>query len=112
MNSVGRSIGRVTSRNRCHGVAPSIIAASSTSPEICCRAAMNSSMNVPDVVKTAIVMNMLIATLGPLIHCHHGMPRNPLPVRAAGPWSTPTTPSRMCTTPRGSASQFGPSMLR
>ena len=74
MNRVGRSIGRVTSRNRCHGVAPSIIAASSTSPEICCSAAMNSSMNVPEVVKTAMVMNMLIATLGPLIHATTGCP--------------------------------------
>jgi hypothetical protein len=111
VNRVGRSIGSVTRRNRCQGVAPSIIAASSTSPEICCSAAMNRSMKVPDVVKIAMSMNTLSATLGPLSQFHQVRPRN-WPLSAAGAWSTPTSPSRMCTTPRGSAIQFGPSMLR
>ncbi len=49
-----------------------------------CSAAMKSSMNVPDVVKMAIMMKALIATEGPASHSHHDIPRNALPASAEG----------------------------
>ena len=72
---------------------------------------MNSSMKVPEVVKIAIRMKALIATEGPASQSHHEIPRKSLPARAPGAVSTPKTPSTMCSTPRGSANQFGPSRL-
>ena len=65
-------------------------------------------MKVPDVVKTARSTSALIATLGPASHSHHEIDRNRWSVRAAGPWSMPRAPRTTCSTPRGSANQFGP----
>jgi len=62
---VGRIIGTVTCRNVRHSVAPSSAAASLTDSSIDWSAARKSSMNVPDVVKTAIRMKTHIAMLGP-----------------------------------------------
>ena len=107
---VGLSIGTVTYRNRCHAFAWSIIAASSISGPMLCRPAMNRSMNVPEVVKMAIMMKALIATDGPASHSHHEMPRNSLEASASGAVSRPKTPRTMCSTPRGSSNQFGPSI--
>jgi hypothetical protein len=112
VNSVGRSCGSVTRKNRCRALAPSIMAASSTSTGMFCSAAMNSSMKVPDVVKTAMVMKTDIAMLGPASQFHSETPSTSVSVRNAGPSSTPTAPSSTCTTPRGSSNQLGPSMLR
>ena len=55
----------MTRQKRCQPFAPSIMAASSISAPMFCSAAMNSSMNVPLVVKIAIMMNADIATDGP-----------------------------------------------
>src|SRR3546814_13121214 len=84
------------------------MAASSMSPEMFCSAAMNSSMNVPDVVNTAMRMNADMATDGPANQSHHVTPRKPLCVRAAGPDCTPKIPRKLWMTPRGSLNQLGP----
>ena len=65
MKSAGRIIGRVTYGTCVHSLAPSSAAASLTDSSMLCSAARNSSMNVPEVVKTAIMMNTHMATLGP-----------------------------------------------
>ena len=51
-----------------------------------------------------------MATLGPASQSHHESDRNPWSTNGPGPSSTPTTPSSTCSTPRGSANQFGPLM--
>ena len=81
VKSVGFNIGRVTEKNLRKAPAPSIRAASSISPLTFCNAARNSSMKVPDVVKTARMMSVVIATEGPEIHCHQLMPRGPSPAQ-------------------------------
>ncbi len=101
VNSTGLSWGRVTRQKRCQPFAPSIIAASCTSAPMFCRPAMNRSMKVPEVVKTAMRMNADIATEGPASQSHHETPSIVLPVRNAGPLVTPTAPSRLCTTRTG-----------
>ena len=82
---VGRSIGRVRWRNRCHALAPSTIPASSISSPMLFSAAMNSSMNVPEVVKTAISTKADIATDGPASQSHQLTPRKSCSVRPLGP---------------------------
>jgi hypothetical protein len=109
VNSVGRSCGRVTRQKRCQAFAPSIIAASCTSPPRFCSAAMNSSMKVPLVVKTAISTKALIATEGPANQSHQLTPSRSWSVRNAGP-VTPIAPRALWTTPLGSWNQAGPSI--
>ena len=107
--SVGRNIGSVTSRNRCHAVAPSTSLASSTSSFMFCRPARNISMNVPDVVHTTSVMITTIATDGPENQSHQDRLKNSCRAQP-GAESTPTTPSAWWKTPRESAVQLGPWM--
>ena len=71
---------------------------------------MNSSMKVPDMVKIAIRMNADIAIDGPASHST-AIPRTSVDASAAGSELTPSQPSMTCSTPRGSANQFGPLML-
>ena len=52
-----------------------------------------------------------IAIDGPASHSHSEMPRTSVDASASGAVSTPNQPSMTCSTPRGSANQFGPSML-
>ena len=88
-------------------VPPSTLAASSISSPTFCRAARKSSMNVPEVVKTARMISTHIATDGPESQSHQVSPSGPSP--AIGPASaTPTSPRSLCSTPLGSANQFGP----
>ena len=62
---VGLIIGTVMCRNLRHSVAPSSAAASFTESSMFWSAARNNSMNVPEVVNTAITMKTHIAMLGP-----------------------------------------------
>ncbi len=72
---------------------------------------MNSSMNVPLVVKIAMMMNADIATEGPASQSHHETPRKPFRVSAVGARRRRRrAPSRMCRSPLGSLNQLGPSM--
>lgn len=70
---------------------------------------MNSSMNVPLVVKTAMRISADIATEGPDSQSHHDTPRKSEPVSVAGPVETPRAPRATWTMPRGSLNQLGPS---
>ena len=72
----GRSIGRVTKRNLCHGVAPSMALASSTSSPMVCMAARKNSMNVPDVVHTSRMMSTHMPTEGPATQFQSESPMN------------------------------------
>ena len=62
---VGRIIGTVMWRNLRHSLAPSSSAASLIESSMFCSAARKSSMNVPEVVKTAMMTKTHMATLGP-----------------------------------------------
>src|SRR3954471_558842 len=106
-NSVGRSCGSVTRRKRCHGVAPSMRAASSTDGGRFCSAAQNISMTPPVEVQTTSTMIEHIATLGPASQSHQDSPRKPWPASAAGGFAG--SPSARWKRPRGSANQLGPS---
>ena len=108
---VGRSIGRVRWRNRCQALAPSIIPASSISSPMLFSAAMNSSMNVPDVVKTASSTKADIATDGPDSQSHQLTPRKSCSVSRLGAVGD----ARGGRAPRGRSragrwNQFGPFM--
>ena len=68
-------------------------------------------MKVPLVVKIAMMMNTVMATDGPASQFHHDTPRKSFSgERLRGRRSMPTVPKSMWRSPRGSASQFGPSM--
>src|SRR5690242_20499234 len=107
-NIVGLICGRVTWRNRCQVVAPSTMAASSSTTGTFCNAARNISMNVPEVVQTTSVMIDTMATLGPDSQSHQLRPPTPCPASAVGASSTPNQPRTMCSTPRESENHDGP----
>ena len=100
-------MGRVTSRKRCHCVAPSISLASSTSSGMFCNAARNINMNVPDVVQMTRMMITHMAMDGPDSQSHQDRFRNSC-LAQFGAAFTPKIRNTWWKTPRESASQFGP----
>ncbi len=78
---VGFNCGIVTFHIRCHSFVPSMMAASSVDSPMLCRAAMNMSMKVPEVVKTTMRMMANMATEGPESQSHQEIPRKPWAVR-------------------------------
>ena len=76
---------------------------------IFCNAAINISMNVPDVVNITIIIMANMATEGPASQSQRLTPRKECSVSAAGPCVIPKVASRLWTIPRGSWNQLGPS---
>src|ERR1700729_3004359 len=107
--SAGRNIGRVTCRNLCQPVAPSISLASSSSSPMLAKAAKKKSINVPEVVNTARIMMKHIPSDGPESQSQTEIPRTMCWAQPGG-LLMPKILRNDQKMPCSSSSQFGPLM--